>query len=151
MKLKPLCEVHFDLSSPLEIGDGPFGRRVIYDVTGGTFVGERLRGKALLSGGDWVLFDPEGVARLDVKVTLETHDNARIYVHYHGVLVPNDDFTTSLEQTGRTEYGDAHFFTQPRFETGDQRYRWLNRVVAVAEGRAAPSAVEYRVFEVVTG
>jgi hypothetical protein len=41
--------------------------------------------------------------------------------------------------------------TQPRFETGDSRYAWLNRVVAVAEGRVLPSAVAYRVFKLVNG
>jgi hypothetical protein len=40
---------------------------------------------------------------------------------------------------------------QPRFETGDPRYAWLNRVVAVAEGRVLPNAVEYRVYELVNG
>ncbi len=32
--------------------------------------------------------------------------------------------------------------------TGDPRYERLNCVVAVAEGRVLPNAVEYRVFEV---
>ena len=32
------------------------------------------------------------------------------------------------------------------FETGDERYAWLNSVVAVAEGRVLPNAVEYRVY-----
>jgi hypothetical protein len=41
--------------------------------------------------------------------------------------------------------------TQPRFETGDARYSWLNRLVAVAEGRLVPSAAEYQVFELVHG
>jgi hypothetical protein len=35
-------------------------------------------------------------------------------------------------------YDDAYFMTQPRFETGDARYRWLNRVAAVGEGRLEP-------------
>jgi hypothetical protein len=39
--------------------------------------------------------------------------------------------------------------TQPRFETGDPRYAWMNSIVAVAEGRVLPGAVEYRVFQVV--
>jgi len=29
------------------------------------------------------------------------------------------------------------------------RYKWLNRVIAVAEGRLVSGNVEYRVFEVV--
>jgi hypothetical protein len=39
--------------------------------------------------------------------------------------------------------------TSPRFETGDPRYEWINRLVTVAEGRMLPNAVEYRVFQVV--
>lgn len=41
--------------------------------------------------------------------------------------------------------------TQLRFETGDARYGWLNKLMAVAEGRVRPNAVEYRVFELVNG
>ena len=41
--------------------------------------------------------------------------------------------------------------TQPRFETGDARYRWLNRVAAVGEGRLEPSVFEYRIFELING
>ena len=39
--------------------------------------------------------------------------------------------------------------TQPRFETGDRRYEWINLIVAVAEGRVLQNAVEYRVYQVV--
>jgi hypothetical protein len=41
--------------------------------------------------------------------------------------------------------------TQPRYESGDARYQWLNRVIAVAEGRVVSSAVEYQTFELVHG
>ena len=137
MKLKPLMQIHFDLREPFDVGSGPFGKRVVYDVIGGRFEGDRLRGTALPGGGDWVLFDDEGVARLDVRVTLKTHDEALIYVHYRGILVPNEKFNAAIEQGRLTDYGDAQFMTQPHFETGDERYRWLNRVVAVAEGRGS--------------
>ena len=41
--------------------------------------------------------------------------------------------------------------TQPRFETGASRYKWLNGLLAVAKGCFKPGAVEYRVFELVNG
>jgi hypothetical protein len=41
--------------------------------------------------------------------------------------------------------------TRPRFETGDARYRWLNRAAAVGEGRLEPDIVDYRIFELVNG
>ena len=151
MKLEPLMTLHADLNPPAEIGAGPYGTRIVADVTGGTVEGTRVRGKVLPSGGDWLLLDAEGVGRLDVRATLETEDGARIYVQYFGVLVMNEQVSNALAQGGTTQYGDTYFMTQPRFETGDERYKWLNSVVAVAEGRIAPSAVEYRVFELVNG
>ena len=38
--------------------------------------------------------------------------------------------------------------TTPSFETGDQRYAWLNRMVCVATGARRAAAVELEVFEV---
>ncbi len=38
--------------------------------------------------------------------------------------------------------------TQPRFETGDPRYAWLNRMIAVGIGVREPAAVRISVFEV---
>ena len=38
--------------------------------------------------------------------------------------------------------------TTLRFETGDPRYTWLNRIVCVATGARRPAAVELEVFEI---
>lgn len=149
MKLEPLMEYHADLKPPAEVGDGPFGQRMIFDVTGGTFSGPRLKGTVVPSGGDWLLVGPDGVGRLDVRATFQTDDRALIYMSYFGVIEFSDAVRQALESGGSTQYGDAYFMTQPRFETGDPRYGWLNSAVAVAEGRICPSAVEYRVYEVV--
>ena len=151
MKLEPLMTYHVDLKPPVEIGAGPLGTRIVFDVLGGSAEGPRLRGRFLASGGDWILVDAGGTGRLDVRGTLETEDGARIYVQYFGVLEMNDAVQTALASGGSTDYGDTYFMTQPRFETGDPRYAWLNAVVAVAEGRVLPNAVEYRVFQVSNG
>lgn len=147
MKLEPLMTLHADLSAPLEIGGCPAGSRSIFNVIGGSFEGRRLRGKIAPSGGNWLLVDAEGVGRLDVRIALTTGDGACIYMQYFGVLVMNEKVKTALAEGGATEYDDTYFMTQPRFETGNARYSWLNKVMAVAEGRVRPSAVEYRVFE----
>lgn len=151
LKLESLMVFRAELKDPVAVGAGPYGDRQIYDVTGGSFEGSRLKGKVLPGGGDWLLIDSEGVGRLDVRATLETHDGARIYVQYYGVLVMNEKIVHALEGGGETQFGDTHFVTQPRFETGNARYAWLNSVMAVAEGRTLPHAVEYRVYEVVGG
>jgi hypothetical protein len=148
-RLEYLATYRADLKAPVEIGAGPNGTRMIFDVTGGSLEGPKLKGKLLPSGGDWLLIGSDGVGTLDVRGTLETDDGARIYVQYYGRLVMNEKVTQVLASGGGTEYGDTYFMTQPRFETGDERYAWLNSVVAVAEGRALPNAVEYRVYQVV--
>ncbi len=151
MKLEPLFTMHADLKEPVAIGQGPAGMRSIYDVTGGYFEGERLKGEVLASGGDWITIDADGIGHLDVRATFLTDDGASIYVQYYGVIVFDEKVETARSSGTGTAFGDVHFVTQPRFETGDERYRWLNAVMAVAEGRILDNAVEYRVFEAITG
>ena len=90
----------------------------------------------------------ETIARPDVRVTFETDDGALIYAQYTGVLELDPEVMAKLQAGGESAYGDTYFVTTPRFETGDPRYAWLNDLVAVAEGRLLPGAVEYRVFTV---
>src|SRR5262245_59485970 len=86
MKLKRLLTLHADLKTPVEIGTGPCGARMVFNVSGGTFEGPRLRGTVVPGGGDWLVIDGEGVGRLDVRIILKTDDGARIYVQYYGVI-----------------------------------------------------------------
>src|SRR5262245_4285744 len=38
--------------------------------------------------------------------------------------------------------------TTPRFETGDERYAWLNGLVCVGEGRRTAQGLSYRIYAV---
>ncbi len=149
MRLEPLMTYHADLCTPVTVGTGPYGNRLIVEVSGGAFEGPRLRGKLLTGGGDWLLIDADGIGHLDVRATFETLDGATIYVQYYGRLEITDPVMAALGGSGETRFGDQYFFSQPRFETGDARYRWLNRVIAVGQGRVLPNRVEYQVFECV--
>ena len=40
-----------------------------------------------------------------------------------------------MDRAAETAWGDQYFRTAPRFETGDERYAWLNQTVFVARGR----------------
>lgn len=149
MKLEPLMTYYADLKPPVMVGPGPYGTRAIFEVTGGAFEGARLRGRLMSGGGDWLLIDAQGLGHLDVRATFETHDGAAIYVQYYGRVVVTDAVNQALQGSGETEYGGTHFFTQPRFETGDPRYAWLNQVMAVGQGRVRSGRVEYQVFQCV--
>ena len=134
------------LKPPLPIGPGPIGTRMYYEVTSGEIIGDRLRA-TLLGGGEWALIGPDGFVRVDVRLQVKTHDGAHLYIQYSGLLEMNEAVGSALASGGGTDYGDQYFFTNPRFETGDERYAWLNTTFFIGEGRILPGlGVEYRVW-----
>jgi hypothetical protein len=61
-----------------DLGATPKGWRRIVGVNGGRFSGPKLNGIIPPGGDDWLLRRPEGAASLDVRVTLQTDDDALI-------------------------------------------------------------------------
>lgn len=119
-----------DIEPPLDIGS-----RRIYNVTGGSFAGPKLRGEILPGGGDWLRVRPDGVSELDVRATLKTDDGALIYVRYRGIVVSKDE--------------GLYFRTTPVFECGAEKYAWLNNIIAVGVNRPAEQGkVSYDVYEI---
>ena len=117
MPSRPLMLLRLDTSAIEEIGATPRGRLSVFPITGGSFEGERLRGK-VLGGGDWVTARADGVLELDARVTLETDDGALIHMTFTGI---RDD-------------ANGYFRTLPRFETAASKYAFLNRLLAVGVG-----------------
>lgn len=146
MKLELLMNYHATLKPAQPVGGGPYGNRQIAEVTGGRFEGPRLRGEVLTCGGDWILIDDKGFGHLDVRATFRTDDGAYLYAQYGGVLEFNDKVNAAFANGTETQYGDNYFMTQPRFETGDERYAWLNNLVTLGQGRIIPGGVEYRLY-----
>jgi hypothetical protein len=136
------------LAAPQELGDTPQGRRRIIAITGGRFSGERLSGRVLPGGADWQLVRPDGVADLDARYTLETSDGALIYVRNRGYRHGPADILKRLASGESVDPGLYYMRTTPRFETGDARYAWLNRIICVASGARRRAAVDLDVFEV---
>lgn len=123
------------------------GVRQLYVVSHGKVSGDRINGKVLAGGGDNLLVDPGGLGHVDARLTWETDDGAIIYVQYFGRVELNEDSAAAFQSGKGMKFGDIHFVTQPRFETGDARYEWLNRTVAIAEGRVADGhAIEYNIY-----
>lgn len=145
MKTEHLLTFTATIGANRPVGAGPYGIRAIAEVTGGSFEGPGLKGRILSPGADWVLIDATGHGRVDVRALFETDDGANIYVTYTGVLELTPAVSAALAGSGETDFGDSYFVTQVRFETGHERYAWLNHVVAVGEGRLLEGQVQYRV------
>lgn len=119
---------------PQMILGGPQGSRMIASVSGGTFEGPRIKGSVPAgAGGDWVTLRDDGSFRLDVRITLVTDDGAVILCTYNGIGQSDESGAMVLQ-------------TAPTFETGDERYRWLNHVQAVGYGSVDGSGVHYDVY-----
>ena len=148
MRLQGLFQAEIELARPQELGAGPLGRRRIIGITGGRFFGERLSGRVLPGGADWQVIRADGVADLDARYTLETHDGALIYVRNRGYRHGPEEVLRRVAAGENVDPSQYYMRTTPLFETGDGRYAWLNRIVCVATGARRPAAVELEVFEV---
>jgi hypothetical protein len=148
LNLQPLFRAEITLAPAQELGDAPQGRRRIIGITGGRFSGERLSGRVLPGGADWQLVRADGVADLDARYTLETADGALIYVRNRGYRHGSPEIIRRLASGEAVDPSLYYMRTTPRFETGDARYAWLNRIICVASGARRRDAVELEVFEV---
>jgi hypothetical protein len=148
LTLEHLCDVHIDLEAPQAIGDTPFGQRTIFVVKAGRCEGPKLRGTTRPGGGDWLLRLANGAAELDVRGTIETDDGALIYMHYRGVLDVAPAVAGRLMTGQEVDPSEFYFRTTPRFETGNEKYAWLNKAVCAAAGTIGPGTVSYRVFQI---
>ncbi|MEL6245891.1 MAG: DUF3237 domain-containing protein [Pseudomonadota bacterium] len=146
-----LMSVDADVAAPMPVGQTPFGTRMIADIKGGTFEGPRLKGDILPSGGDWLLVRGDGSFQIDVRAALKTHDGAMIYMQYLGRWHFPPEVGAKLfdpEQAASVSPDDYYFRTTPYFETGDERYAWLNGIVAVGVGATKPGGVRYEVHAI---
>jgi hypothetical protein len=148
LTLKPLLRAEITLAPALELGETPEGRRRIIAITGGSFAGERLRGKVLAGGGDWQVIRADGVAYLDTRYTLQTDDGALIYVRNLGYRHGPAEVLKRVAAGEPVDPSEYYMRTTPWYETGDARYAWLNRTICVATGARRAAAVELDVFEV---
>ena len=148
-----LFEARIPLEPPMHIGQTPEGYRMIVNVGAGRFEGPRLRGEVIpMSGADWSRIRADGSGALDVRMCIRTHDGAMIYVHWHGLMIASADdrdyaldFAKADDPAGAARY---YFRTSPQFETGDERYAWLNNILAVSKSRTGDGGVIHRVFAV---
>lgn len=81
-----LCTMEINLGRSDAVGAGPLGIRTVANLESGTISGPKISGKFLQSGADWALVRSDGVVQLDVRATIQTDDDAIIYVRYGGFI-----------------------------------------------------------------
>ena len=106
------------------------GELRLQPINGGYFTGQRLRGVVLDDGCDWNTLRNDGVMECDTRYTLKTDDGAVITLKTLAYLVKDPEYRSRMivcpqEKTTRFYYRE-HLY----FQTGDERYSWLNGAVA---------------------
>jgi hypothetical protein len=123
------------LRPPMALMGTPAGNRMIFEVESAAISGERftakLKGQA---AADWLTVGPDGTGTLDVRMLFETDDGALVFMQYRGRV--------DVSKTTGPVY------TAPLFETGDERYAWMNRIQAVGRGSLEGDTLVYEICEV---
>ncbi|HYF45803.1 MAG TPA: DUF3237 domain-containing protein [Acidimicrobiales bacterium] len=132
LELVPLGRMDITLRDPFVLGGVPSGTFVIAELESVRFEGEKLKasGKGN-ANADWVTISPDGTAEIDVKILLESDDGALIFCSY----------------TGRLDLATQTAYAAPVFQTGDERYAWLNNMVAVGKGKTDQKTLTYELHE----
>ena len=83
-------------------------------------------------------FDPSGVATFDIRMTLRTDDGATVYLAYQG----RADWSEAM--------GRAPVYAAMTFESGDERYAWLNALMPVGKGLVGEGGtIVYEICELI--
>ena len=143
-----LYRMSLEVAPPLDLGATPQGRRLLFPFKGGRFEGPDLSGEVLTTGGDWLIDRADGAMVLDVRRTLRTDDGHLIYAFYRGLLVAAPAVRQKMERGEPVAADEMYFRTTPVFETGSDKYGWLNRIISVGIGQVTATGVLLTVFKV---
>jgi Protein of unknown function (DUF3237) len=70
-------------------------------------------------------------------------------MHYTGLVQQTEAFAAAARADRPTDWSDQYMRLAITFDTGDERYAWLNTSLFVASGRLLGTGrIEYAVFRV---
>lgn len=148
IKTRPLFELLANVATPQVTPEGPYGTRRFIPVTGGSFHGARLKGIILAGGSDCQLIRPDGVAELDVRVTLQADDGTIVFMRGFGLRHGPEEVMRRLANSEAVSPDEYYFRETMTFEAPPGPLAWLNGVLAVGTGERRADTVGLLVHEV---
>jgi hypothetical protein len=111
--------------------------------------GPRIKARLAAPGSDWMRVSDDGFWRPDVRMPFQTDDGETVLMHYTGLVQQTDTFKQAAEANQPTEWNDQYMRLTMHFDTGAERYRWLNTSLFVAKGRLlGTGSIEYAVYRI---
>ena len=148
MRIAPLFIFQIQVKPPSIIGATPGHDRRIGEISGGSFEGEKLRGRILSGGSDWQSLRADGATTLNVRLVMETDDGALIAMTYLGMRHGAKEVLDRIARGDKVSPTEYYMRATPYYETASEKYGWLNRIVSVAYGHRMAGGAIYQVFEV---
>jgi Protein of unknown function (DUF3237) len=148
LQLQPLFIFQIEVKPPSIIGATPGHDRRIGEIAGGRFEGEKLRGKILSGGSDWQSLRADGTTTLNVRLVMQTDDDALIGMTYLGMRHGPKEVLDRIGRGDKVNPTEYYMRATPYYETASEKYGWLNRIVSVAYGHRMAGGAIYQVFQV---
>ena len=145
--LRLFSRASVEVAAPQILGKTPLGERRVVQILGGRLEGQ-LRAEVLPGGADWQIVTADGVSHLEARYTIRTPDGALILVHNRGVRHAPAGILEKIAAGIVVDPSKYYFRSTPVFETSDERYAWLNRIIAVCSGARTADAVLLDYYEV---
>lgn len=113
-------------------------------------IGPRINAKLAFPGTDWMRLGSDGIRRADLRAQLTTEEASTILFHYNlAIIKASEAFLTALQTGKATDFAQQYMRMSPQFETGDERYAWLEQHLFIAEGRlAGKKEIEYKICRI---
>ncbi|MBT4159775.1 MAG: DUF3237 domain-containing protein [Gammaproteobacteria bacterium] len=144
-KMRHVFDTVVIVDDAIELGKTQYGRRRIRPGKGGVFKGERLNG-VVLSGTNWFVTRPDHIGEFNVRLTLQTDDDALIYMESRGIYKFPREVGPKIAD-GTAAHTDYYLREHTEFETAAEQYAWLNAIVAVGTGWHHSRAVGMSIYE----
>jgi hypothetical protein len=150
----PQLEFAFDIKIKVQPGRGldsgtlAKGVRRMIPIVGGTFEGPAIKGNIIPGGYDFQLLRNDGVTEIDARYVLQTDDGALITIINQGLRHGPEDVMRQMADGIEVDPSLYYFRSVPMFETGSEKYKWLNSNVFIANGIRKPEEVIISVFKI---
>ena len=144
-----LFQMRIDLASAIELGETPYGQlRRVDTFAESRFEGPKLSGTLVAGGNDLRLTRFDGAFHPEVRALLHTDDDHHIQMTYEGIRFGSDEVWGRMERGETVDPSEYYFRIAARFETGSEKYGWLNKILAFGSGVRLKDGPIYDIYQV---
>ncbi|PJI07566.1 MULTISPECIES: DUF3237 domain-containing protein [Clostridium] len=131
-----VMELTVELAETKDVGETCEGYLRLIPIVGGTFSGDKIKGKILPGGYDWNVTTDKGSAHALAKYGIQTDDGVCISIENEGYI--------------NLKASEALIKTTPRFQAPHGKYAWLNSGVFVGSlegGKTEIPSVNIKIYK----